>query len=352
MNKGLQRITTFDFGGSPEKIESSRQIFLIRFVAIFGSVFLLPLGLNSIIESRYWLGIILIISAVVFMSLLFFAKKPEHLIKLRFTYCSLISLLTLYLVFTGGALGTGIYYTFSLCMVIISFAGHKHGLWIAGLLLTLLSVGLYSNFDWLYPYDDSHKIRMVLGISLIFMMMLIFEWMRMRSYDALSIQSEDHKHGAFTDSLTGIYNRLGLEQNLRELQQNDYPVVFALIDIDHFKSINDSYGHHAGDIALISLVQVFRQHIKGKDLLARWGGEEFVLVFTNDNIKNMVKVLNDVRIALKVNVIEYGQSRFTLNFSAGVCIITDKNDLHRGFVVADKRLYTAKKAGRDQIVIS
>ena len=351
MMKWSQRILAFEFGGTPSQIEASRQIFLIRFFAIVGSFFLIPLGLHSILEDRYPLAAVLLLSAFVFLGLLYFSKKSQYLVQLRCIYTALIGVLTLYLILSGGAMGTGIYYTFALCMLIIAYSGHKHGLWIAGVILAIMSLVLYVDNDWFYSYESHHKLRMVLGVSLIFMMMLLFEWMRMRSYDALSVQSEDHRHSAITDALTGIYNRAGLEKNFNEWGENEFPAVAAVIDIDHFKVINDTHGHSAGDLALIAITQIFRQHIKGKDLLGRWGGEEFVLVFANSNKDNMAKVINDIRDALKLHLIEYGQSRFSLNISAGISCVQDSKSLGRALVVADERLYMAKKTGRDRVVM-
>lgn len=350
MRRLIRKLTQFEFGDTPEKIEASRQLFLTYFFAIVGSVFLIPLGLASVWSQRYFLGLLLLTCAAVFLWLLRFTRNPANMGRLRATVCGLISLLSLYLILWGGVEGTGVYYTFALCMLIVSFAGPRAGPWVALVFLVVLSLGLYSKYSGFYPYLHSQKLRIILGIGLTFMMMTILEWMRMASYGALSAQSENLKQTSVTDALTGLLNRNGLKEGLARWQHEQFPAVLALIDIDHFKAINDRHGHHVGDQALVVVSQIFRRHTKGRDLIARWGGEEFALVLAASTKDNMLKVLNDIRETLQSTQIQQGNTSFTLGFSAGVSELTSLGDWKFAMNLADKHLYMAKAAGRDRFI--
>src|SRR5690606_24866011 len=106
MRRLIRKLTQFEFGDTPEKIEASRQLFLTYFFAIVGSVFLIPLGLVSVWSQRYLLGFLLLTAAAVFLWLLRFTRNPANMGRLRATVCGLISLLSLYLILCGGVEGT------------------------------------------------------------------------------------------------------------------------------------------------------------------------------------------------------------------------------------------------------
>lgn len=346
----LHAINHFDFGDTPQQIEVSRQRFLIRFFAVAGSAFLLPLAIVSFVNQRLLLGTVLIVATALFLLLLRFTSTERHLGFLRCSYSALLSLLVLYLVFSGGAFGTGIYYCFALCMLIICYTGYRLGLVVALLLLTSMTLVFCWQPGWLYPYPTDHDIRIVLGFAANFIMMLIFEWMRVRSYGALSVQAESHKQSSQTDGLTGVLNRDGLLAALRSWQPEQFPAALALIDLDHFKQINDQHGHLAGDQALITFAQLVSCHIKGRDLFGRWGGEEFVLVMANTSLSDLHKVVEDIRRSLQLNPIRQGAQPFTLAFSGGACQLLDPHQLELALAEADEHLYRAKQSGRNRLL--
>lgn len=130
----------------------------------------------------------------------------------------------------------------------------------------------------------------------------------------------------------------------------DFPAVVAVIDIDHFKKINDEFGHDAGDAALQCVADCLRANMKGRDLICRWGGEEFVVLFRNTSLKNAETVLRQIGDEARSGSIRYGAHVFSTTFSAGVVLLRDRDAFQDCMSQADKLLYQAKQNGRDQIV--
>jgi diguanylate cyclase (GGDEF)-like protein len=153
---------------------------------------------------------------------------------------------------------------------------------------------------------------------------------------------------AATDSLTGLINRRTFEQRVRELIGQERPFALAVADLDHFKRINDAHGHEAGDRALRLFAQVARQVLRDGDLLARWGGEEFVFALAEIDRDGAVGVLNRIRANL-AEAFSGDAPRFTASF--GVTDSAEPGDLDRLMQIADAGLYTSKQDGRDRVTI-
>jgi diguanylate cyclase (GGDEF)-like protein len=142
---------------------------------------------------------------------------------------------------------------------------------------------------------------------------------------------------ADTDTLTGLYNRRALEPVLANLPPR---TAVAMLDLDHFKALNDRAGHHAGDQALCGFAELFKSGLRTGDVAARWGGEEFLVVLNNVDEPRRVldRILADARSTLPVT------------FSAGLTVAGVGEDPVELLQRADRLLYQAKRAGRDRIV--
>ena len=153
---------------------------------------------------------------------------------------------------------------------------------------------------------------------------------------------------ASTDGLTGLVNRRTAEKELRELLKARHLFAVVIADLDKFKQLNDTHGHEAGDRALRLFAQTAKQTLRDNDLIARWGGEEFVIVLPELDRFQAVNVLDRVRHDLAVA--HPGETaRFTASF--GIADSGQADTVEELLNIADGGLYAAKQAGRDRAVV-
>ena len=155
---------------------------------------------------------------------------------------------------------------------------------------------------------------------------------------------------ATTDPLTGLLNRRSLEAELTRLRDHSLDYAVAFLDLDHFKDLNDTFGHETGDRALRSFARILRRAVRDQDLVCRYGGEEFVVVFPQTDNGTARPVLE--RIVSDLSEAVQGGDVPPFTVSAGLCdsgIADDATDVIRH---ADEAMFRAKQAGRDRIVIA
>jgi diguanylate cyclase (GGDEF)-like protein len=160
---------------------------------------------------------------------------------------------------------------------------------------------------------------------------------------------------ATRDPLTGLFNRRYLEDTLpRELHRalrRDAHTCLAMIDLDHFKRFNDTFGHEAGDLILRETGRLLREHLRKSDIACRYGGEEFVIVLPDSTLEDASKRLEQVRILFeKLEVRHGGQLMATITGSAGIAAAPEHGTTMEELLrAADSALYAAKHAGRNCI---
>lgn len=155
-----------------------------------------------------------------------------------------------------------------------------------------------------------------------------------------------------TDPLTKLYNRAHFDEvvNFIVQHQRKSEVDFALViaDVDHFKSINDTYGHQIGDDALVSIANNLKSSLREDDLIARWGGEEFVIMLKNVTLDEAKSIIEKVRVGVESSRIN-GNISATVSFGLTKYILGE--DIKKTFKRVDDALYEAKRNGRNRVVI-
>ena len=162
---------------------------------------------------------------------------------------------------------------------------------------------------------------------------------------------ENFRHASNTDPLTKISNRRYADlffDNMAK-ESNDFPTVFALIDIDNFKGINDTFGHDVGDSVLVAIAEILQQNTRHGDLVCRWGGEEFLLCLTNCSKVSGLHVLEKIRKIVEETVITPETSNVHITITCGASLLLN-NDIKATLVLCDKKLYEGKKNGKNKIV--
>ena len=156
------------------------------------------------------------------------------------------------------------------------------------------------------------------------------------------------------DQLTGALNRRGLEEafenEVARAQRRKSPMCVALLDIDNFKKLNDSLGHDAGDAALVHLVTVIRETVRPQDTVARFGGEEFIILLPDAPIEDAKKALVRLQRELTKRIFLTDNEKVLITFSAGVTDLRVGDDQASVTKRADEAMYTAKKTGKNRVV--
>jgi diguanylate cyclase (GGDEF)-like protein len=158
------------------------------------------------------------------------------------------------------------------------------------------------------------------------------------------------------DSLTGLLNhtktkeQLGIE--LARARRWDSPVAFAMIDLDHFKEVNDRYGHAAGDRVLKSLARLLVQRLRRIDVVGRYGGEEFAVILPETNLASAANVLEEIRQGFAGQRQQVSGQEFAVTLSCGIASFPEYADVVQVTGAADQALYEAKHAGRNRVVLA
>ncbi|WP_457743691.1 diguanylate cyclase [Sulfurimonas sp.] len=157
------------------------------------------------------------------------------------------------------------------------------------------------------------------------------------------------------DYLTGLYNRRYFYNHMNEYLENindtDEKLSIAMIDIDHFKKVNDTYGHDVGDGVIVQLSDILRSLVKASDIVARFGGEEFCVVLKNVKKETAIEILERIRI--EIETVSYRvDNEKTLQFtiSIGATMYSKEEDLEENISRADMMLYKAKNSGRNRLI--
>ena len=158
------------------------------------------------------------------------------------------------------------------------------------------------------------------------------------------------------DSLTGLYNHTTTTEMMTAAlahamrQQEDLAVV--MIDLDKFKTVNDTYGHMAGDQVIVAIARLLKNRLRATDVIGRYGGEEFALLLKDIRPEKALRLVNELREDFSKIIFNAGNAKFKVTFSAGISLYPDYNRPEDLRMAADAALYKAKELGRNQVVVS
>lgn len=210
---------------------------------------------------------------------------------------------------------------------------------------------LGDNFDMpAYLLDEIQK-----NIEDIILNFDIPEYNKMDVIKKINFMYSKTRHMSVTDALTGLYNRRHFEDNLeREFLRAvryDNNLSFAIIDIDYFKKVNDTYGHSAGDYILKEIAYLISQTFRKTDMVFRYGGEEFAVIITETSLEKAVIPLERLRKTIEETVFKFKDEKINITISVGVAEVNEQtNTVHQLFEQADNALYKAKENGRNKVV--
>lgn len=322
------------------------EILLKGFLLVIGSSCLVLIALN-LLAQHYWVAIIEL--ALLFLTtLVWFCPKHWHHYRwvvffyVSFIFACILAAISLSPLYSGRQVWVLIFPMTSYLML-----GRRIGFCLSGVCLGLVNAVLVSRF---YNNSDSYLISIVVNLCFAY----AFLWGLTHGAQAVHTKiMRALKKIASTDPLTGLANRRNVIQNFhyqydQSAKQND-GLAFILIDLDHFKKINDMYGHDIGDAVLVNFAEKLRANVDDEEQIFRLGGEEFCVLMPAAKSKDWALMfcqyvydtplrLNDIKIHYTVSI---GVS----------CSHEEGDDFKHLYTIADQRLYKAKSLGRNCVVL-
>lgn len=165
------------------------------------------------------------------------------------------------------------------------------------------------------------------------------------------------RHESLTDPLTGLKNRRAFDKEITQMHTAaaiaKEPLSLLLVDIDHFKSVNDTHGHLLGDCVIKRVAQWLMESVRGKDLIARFGGEEFVLILPETDLRGAASVAENIRSNIAKRTLRHGEKTIgRVTVSVGAVQTKEEESVESLIDRADQALYQAKREGRNRVALS
>ena len=170
----------------------------------------------------------------------------------------------------------------------------------------------------------------------------------------LEIELKTTKHENEVDHLTSALTRKAYEKHVSFIEEkfkragNNYAIIF--FDIDHFKKVNDTYGHEAGDFVLSTFAKVLLRSTREIDIIGRFGGEEFIGIIHHKEEKELITYITRIKSLITKHLFKYKEHKISITFSAGLTVRSENNSYEESLSLADDLLYKAKNSGRNKII--
>ncbi len=247
-------------------------------------------------------------------------------------------------VFTGSYIERRIKLEYAILLVLIHVGLH---------LYMAVNVSVYEQTFWEMLY--THIISIVFSFGIIIAIVVTFSHNSISMEAKLKGYNATLKRLANRDSLTGLKNRRCMMSYLKEhveaeSDSKDKNAIIAVGDIDFFKRFNDHYGHACGDEVLTQLAALFMDYMEDKGDVARWGGEEFLLVFTDCNMEQGIEFMDKLIHRIRLMDIRYGGENLRVTMTFGVSQYDPDKTMDAIINDADKKLYYGKQNGRNRVV--
>lgn len=221
---------------------------------------------------------------------------------------------------------------------------------VSGKTLAILSMDVGSVYKDIPEQEFQEKMTSIRIVLTGVIEHYVLSLMNLRLQDAL-------RKEAIVDPLTGLYNRRHMEASLkresRRVQRRNSSLGFIMLDVDHFKVLNDTYTHEAGDIVLRELGKLLQRHIRAEDIACRYGGEEFLLILPEASLLDTQQRAEELRFMVRELCMRYHEQTLHITISAGVAALPEHGPDPKDVLnAADTALYQAKTQGRDCVVVA
>lgn len=290
---------------------------------------------------------------VMSLAIYVYFRTTGNVAKTAWAISLLVSALVLLFVISAGGYAHSLYWATIIPPIVFFLIGRTWGIVVSAFTFTVCSIIVYQQIQLQQPVTfGMGSLYNVIEVSIAHILLFRFyEGTRSRAYQQLAAKNSKIKLMAETDKLTGLYNREKLDSKLAEMLSSvlnqEKEVTVIILDIDHFKLVNDNFGHLVGDKVLTTFAERLRNKMRKGDLLARWGGEEFVVVLSNTDLE--AGILQAER--LRADIANQSIEGISLTISLGLTQNQAKDSAETLLSRADQALYQAKKSGRNRVEV-
>ncbi|TBW58810.1 GGDEF domain-containing protein [Marinobacter halodurans] len=263
--------------------------------------------------------------------------------------------LFVYLVASGGESNTGPLWLYVFPPLVFYLTSLRIGtILLAACLAFTLLVFQFPQLPFvLAHYETNFQLRFFTTMLFESVFCFVLETSRLNARNELMRLAASHEQAARTDALTGLPNRrdmqLQLANEFSRYQRSGHHFSVVLIDLDHFKQINDTYGHDVGDLVLQAFAELMQNICRQSDRPCRWGGEEFLILLPDTSLLQALTLSERLRYEVEQHGFIHKSQRLPVSISAGVCSISQSDSIDHLLRQADKNLYDAKESGRNRI---
>ncbi|MES9989152.1 MAG: GGDEF domain-containing protein [Candidatus Thiodiazotropha endolucinida] len=307
-------------------------------LSVTAATLILPFAFYHLTHQHVGIGIGAVITSLSLYLVAWSCHKKTY--KTIYTFVWLTPFTTLFVAYLTNLLGiTGTYWCYS-TLILYYFMMSERQAWISNIIFALVNIPLV----W-HLFETHEAIRFTVTFSLVSAYSAIF-------LHIIAIQYSELQKMAITDKLTDVYNRTllkdSLEQAIHQANRTNTAFTLIIMDVDHFKKINDELGHEIGDHVLMQLGAFLKDFLRDSDKIFRIGGEEFLILLYNTDEANSVDIAEKIRKGIENLSLIPGRA---VTVSIGVAGLSSVTDWKQWMKTCDKNLYEAKNSGRNRVTV-
>ena len=352
----MQNTLSKDSKKQVERIDARRRHKILAFVSYITSAVMFFYGYRDLHVETWILPAILFATGTLFLLNILTFHLTGNLDRACVIEAILVGAFVLSLVYQGGYNNTALYWVFPFPAILFGLLGVRLALFCNTLLLIALAIMLFTPDLIMAQYKEAEASRFLASLVIVIIVCWINDHYRERSHKALDKLQQSKDQQANTDPLTGLANRRFIDASLvPNFQHNPsqfLPLTLIMCDIDHFKRLNDHFGHDVGDEVLKAVATLFRNNLRQYDFACRTGGEEFLLILPQTSLDDARYVAEKIRGQLSQQRMVNQDKSYQVTASFGVASCDDANRFQQSLKLADTLLYQAKRQGRDQVCIA
>lgn len=334
-------------------IDQLRRRYILLFASYISSFTLLLMGFHHLFSADLSLQLLLFSGALLLLLIAIWFQRSQQL-QLA---CTLVSIFALFfvilLVWHGGSQNTALYWVFPFPLLVFGLQGSRIGILMNLLMLFGLVFLLFGPELQQARYHTAEVTRFLASFATVLAVGWINEHFRERSHHSMSLLQHSKDQQANTDVLTSLANRRFLEEVLPDHAERQpelfFPMAVVMTDIDHFKHINDSFGHDQGDLVLQKAAELFKKKLRTQDICCRYGGEEFLLLLPKTSLADARRVADKIRAGIAQQRLLTQHPDLVITGSFGVAEADSVPDIQAAIKRADQQLYVSKGNGRNQV---